>query len=277
MRNKIISFYVGISLVAAAFPVLASPQPQTAATLETNGTSRQLFLPPAADNSPVISLGESIDPATGKIVEGFMFIHDKKTFAKPEGVGKPKGGDQCYAFLAKDARWKMTEGYIFNSENTRGLDEATLHALLAKGVNTWDDQTTFDVFGDETAGIVDGADNTSPDGKNEVYFADIDGTNTIAVTIVWGIFYGPLSQREIVEWDMVFDDVTFDWSAEEAGVTNKMDFLNIAVHEIGHAAGMGHPSDTCTEETMYRYADFGEIKKRDLHTGDIAGIKALYK
>jgi len=55
-----------------------------------------------------------------------------------------------------------------------------------------------------------------------------------------------------------------------------MDFENIATHELGHAAGMGHPSDSCTEETMYRFADFGEIKKQTLEAGDIAGIKALY-
>ena len=55
-----------------------------------------------------------------------------------------------------------------------------------------------------------------------------------------------------------------------------MDFENIAQHELGHAFGLGHPSDTCTEETMYRFASNGETKKRDLYDGDIAGIKALY-
>jgi hypothetical protein len=40
---------------------------------------------------------------------------------------------------------------------------------------------------------------------------------------------------------------------------------------------MAHPSDGCVDETMYRFADTGETKKRDLHTGDIAGIQELYK
>jgi len=43
------------------------------------------------------------------------------------------------------------------------------------------------------------------------------------------------------------------------------------------AAGLGHPDDSCTEETLYRFAAFGETKKRTLNTGDIAGINELYK
>jgi hypothetical protein len=39
---------------------------------------------------------------------------------------------------------------------------------------------------------------------------------------------------------------------------------------------MGHPESSCTEETMYAYADDGEIKKRTLNPGDEAGIAELY-
>ena len=55
-----------------------------------------------------------------------------------------------------------------------------------------------------------------------------------------------------------------------------MDFENIATHEIGHSVGMGHPPDECIDETMYRFADYGETGKRDLNSGDIAGINDLY-
>jgi hypothetical protein len=56
-----------------------------------------------------------------------------------------------------------------------------------------------------------------------------------------------------------------------------MDFLNIAVHEIGHGFGL---DDLYTlgamQETMYGYSTEGETKKRTLNTGDIAGIQAMY-
>ena len=55
-----------------------------------------------------------------------------------------------------------------------------------------------------------------------------------------------------------------------------MDYWNIFTHEVGHAAGLGHPDLTCGEETMHRYSHEGETKKRTLNDGDIAGIRTLY-
>jgi hypothetical protein len=56
-----------------------------------------------------------------------------------------------------------------------------------------------------------------------------------------------------------------------------MDIQNIATHELGHCAGMGDVYEgLAAEETMYGYSENGELKKRDLYTGDIAGITKLY-
>ncbi|MDX1607881.1 MAG: matrixin family metalloprotease, partial [Candidatus Spechtbacterales bacterium] len=81
--------------------------------------------------------------------------------------------------------------------------------------------------------------------------------------------------RELVEWDMVFDDVDFNWST--TGDVNAMDFESISTHELGHAVGLAdlYTSD-CSEETMYGYATEGETKKRDLNSGDITGMSKLY-
>jgi hypothetical protein len=38
-----------------------------------------------------------------------------------------------------------------------------------------------------------------------------------------------------------------------------------------------HPSDTCTEETMYRFIGMPETKKQTLEAGDLAGIAELYR
>jgi len=48
------------------------------------------------------------------------------------------------------------------------------------------------------------------------------------------------------------------------------------MHEIGHAMGMGHPDNSCTEETMYYRAGVEEDKKRTLEEGDMVGIQILY-
>jgi len=245
----------------------------------------------------VFYLGKAIDK--GRVVEGYaMFV--KPGTVCGDGVCDPgenvnkcpadcAGGEDpeepdassCYTFLAKGAKWKTVETYIVNTTNTRGLNSTFITSNLATNIDKWEDavEENFEILGDEVTGDVDGADTVSPDNKNEVYFADVEYQGAIAVAIIWGIFGGPPPFRELVEWDMIFDDVDFDWGVCEEGVncTKKMDFENIATHELGHAVGLGDLYNTeCSEQTMYGYAGYGETKKRDLNDGDIAGIKSLY-
>lgn len=253
------------------------------ASLKTPGTTKTLVLPPAADSSPVIFLGTALDPATGQQVEGWAIIHRQTNPAGSSGA-KPRASI-CYSYLAKGAKWRTVEPWIVNPANTRGLEGTTVFGVLSGGVSKWEDATDgvvgngggVDVLGPgSTTTAALAADTVSPDGQNEVYFADISDANAIAVTVVWGIFSGPLSGRQLVEWDQVYDDTTFDWSAEAAGVAGKMDFDNIATHELGHSLGMSDLYNTCVEETMYGYSAAAETKKRDLNLGDITGVNALY-
>jgi len=234
----------------------------------------------------VFSLGTAQD-VDGRTVQGFLFVDKRKENAKPgtscgngiceSGENARKcpadcgsgGGDTtstCFAFLGKGAKWKTTEQYVSSGVDT---------TLTETSLNAWDSEVSFDIFGTrDTTGTTDGADLESPDGKNEVEFASLGETNTIAHAIVWGIFIGPPKGRELVEWDVEFNsDYAFGDASSDPTV---MDYQNIATHEFGHALGLGHPDDSCTEETMYAFADFGETKKRTLEAGDIAGISKLY-
>ncbi|KKU52731.1 MAG: hypothetical protein A3G60_01460 [Candidatus Ryanbacteria bacterium RIFCSPLOWO2_12_FULL_47_9c] len=227
----------------------------------------------------VFALGTARD-TDGSLVEGYAFVHPKYENGKyGKGSGPKGGGTTCYAFLASGAKWKSVEPYLFNPANTDSFDEATAALQLAAGITEWEKNVSPDII---SAGTVTSdplsAESVTPDGLNEVFFAQLDDTSTIAVTITWGVFGGPPQNRKLVEWDMVFNDPDYAWGDVVAtGNTALMDFQNIATHELGHAIGMGHPSDSCVEETMYRFGSNGEIKKRDLNTGDIAGIKKLYQ
>ena len=68
----------------------------------------------------------------------------------------------------------------------------------------------------------------------------------------------------------------YNWNWVTGSSADAFDFANVATHEIGHAVGLDHPGNSCTEETMYAYVDFGETKKRTLNAGDILGAQALY-
>jgi len=264
----IFAFVILLTALIAITPALAAPNENAS----DKAKSKAGFIPEHAVKitESLYSLGKAKDH-TGKVVEGFLFIDNKKSPAKPDGTPgngnkKTKTGETstCYTLLAKDARWKTTEPYMIGA----GIDVA----VTAASLDAWDTQVEFEIFGSQVGGSPDGADSGSPDGKNEVMFDNLGETNTIAYTITWGIFSGPPSQRVLVEWDAVFNS-DYPFGDAAPGV---MDYQNIATHEFGHALGLTHPSDACSEETMYRYADFDETKKRTLEAGDIAGLNKLY-
>ena len=280
---RILAIVLSLVLLFGTTPVLAVPN-LSSAQLSTPGTQRTLVLPPSADNAPVISLGTAIDPGTGEVVEGYAIIHYKNSAAKSNAARKPPA-TTCYSYLSSGAKWKSVEPWVANPTNLDGLDSTTILNLLSSGVAKWEDATDgnvtngsgVDVLGQgATTSATLVADTSSPDNQNEVYFADISDPSTIGVTIVWGIFSGPTFNRKLVEWDQVYDDVTFDWSTEAGGVLGKMDFDNIATHELGHSFGMGDLYNSCTEETMYGFSSTSETKKRDLNSGDITGANKLY-
>jgi len=239
----------------------------------------------------------------GKQVEGYAIFRYKKVPTKPDiecgnGICEPGeninkcpqdcgGSDNnepdtssCYTFLAKDAKWKSVEPYLVNPSNQEGLDETYLSVNLEQDILKWENYAEQEIigFGFLTDEILI-ADTESPDDKNEVYFGEIAEPNAIAITIIWGVFSGPPPFRELIEWDQVYNQVDYDWSADCAiqDCNAKMDFENIATHELGHSAGLGDIYDSsCELVTMYGYAGFGEINKRSLEDGDINGINKLY-
>lgn len=233
----------------------------------------------------VYDLGTARD-VDGREVQGYAFLHPKKGYHhRPGHSGGPGGGgteSKCYAFFSKGSVWKTVEPYVLDSTNSDVLTDAAIADWTAMSLSAWEMAAGVDIFGPRVTGTVDGADTSEPDNKNEVMFGSFADPNTIAATIVWGFFSGPMFMRELVEWDAVFNDPGFAWGYAGAteenilGNTSVMDYLNISIHEFGHAAGLGHPGDACTEETMFRFATEGETKKRTLHAGDVAGIQDGY-
>ena len=167
---------------------------------------------------------------------------------------------------------------MVNGANGHGVPAKTILDDMTAGVATWESSAGKDVIG---AGSLTNdllvADESAPDETNEVYFGSLD-SGTVAVTIVWGYFSGPPKARELIEWDMVFNDSLPEAWGDATANADVWDVLDIATHELGHSAGLGDLYQTAaTEQTMYGYASPGETKKRTLESGDIAGIKALYK
>jgi len=267
MVRKIIS-----TILSAALLVLGAPVGAQSPVVDL-GTS----------GDRVVPLGRATDQATGRVVEGYAIIHYRTAPAKPAGVGGG-GKTSCFSYLAKGAKWKTVESWIVNPANTRGLAGDFVFTNLTGDISKWEDAADGLVGNGSSVNILGNgsstdvqlvADTNSPDNQNEVYFADVSQSGAIAVTIVWGIFSGPIANRILVEWDQVYDDFDFDWSA--SGEAGKMDFENIATHELGHSVGLGDLYESiCSEQTMFGLAATGETKKRTLESGDIKGVDGLY-
>jgi len=283
MIKKILSFYTVISMLATVVAVSVFP----GVAAEARRPEREVKLPKQAvqveDN--VFSLGEIQDPQTGQMVEGFAIIHYKEGKGKI-GTGKNARLPACYGYLASGAKWKVVEPWQINPLNS-GLDNSAAFSILNNGIVKWEDAADGVINNVMGANILGDGFLASEDlisqvgtlnGKNEVYFGSLN-PGIIAVTYVWGIFSGPTYQRKLVEWDQVYNTY-YPWSSDvlsDPAGSAKMDFDNIATHELGHSVGMNDLyNSVCSQETMYGYANFGEILKRSLNYGDIAGINKLY-
>jgi hypothetical protein len=251
-----------------ALAVVAALSISVAAAAAPGSPGRPAVPPGAVEIAPdVYSLGKRLH--NGVVIEGIAFVHR----AKAGNARKPGGGGTCFTYLASGAKWKSVEPEPWLVDDSAApIDD--MAGLMAIDVGTWESAAGADIFGpgsnDNSYAVV----TSNVDDRNGAEFASITDAGVIAVTYTWGIFGGPPQGRELVEWDMIFDVDDFEWSSSGAG--NAMDFRNIDTHELGHAMGLGHPSSTCTDETMYAYASLGETKKRDLNPGDIAGIDGLY-
>lgn len=208
-------------------------------------------------------------------LEKIEFIHWKKGYGKPEGVGKAPKAPSCYAFLGKYGKtylkWTVLPvSYVINPTNPQELSEGFVTSAVFNSAETWDVATSKELMNDAYA-IDYTATYGVQDYKNAISFGNYPTENVIAVTTVW---YNSVT-KAIVEFDVMFDT---DWAWGDTTVdSTMMDLQNIATHELGHGVGLADVYDTaCSAVTMYGYSDYGETQKRTLEQPDITGLQTLY-
>jgi len=179
-----------------------------------------------------------------------------------------------YKLIRKGLKWKDTPvSYFINPRNPQGLTEEFVASAVSASVEEWDYHTSTELFDDIYVIDYDATfDWFFRDGRNEIVFGDYPWPGVVAVIHIWGIFHGPPEQREILEFDIMFD-TDYNWG--DATINEDvMDLQNVSTHEFGHGSGLDDVD--AEEETMYKYTEYGETKKRTLYFGDIAGIQELY-
>lgn len=274
MLKKFIASQTLVSLLTLGGVAFAAPPNFLAVTVAP--AERQIAVPEhatqVADN--VFDLGTLKDPVSGDPIQGYAIVHYRNGKAKGGGSAK-NGASSCYTYIARGIKWRNVENWVLNPAGS-GLDAAGALSVFSGGVAKWEDAADGTVNGVAGADILGNGSLTDVNLSagtynlaNEVEFAPLD-PGIIAVTTVW---YN-LFTKAFVEWDQIYN-TAYAWSL--SGEELKMDLDNIVTHELGHSVGLGDLyKSVCSNETMYGYADFGEINKRDLNTGDIAGVDKLY-
>lgn len=240
------------------------------------------FAKPSLCGNEVLDPGEKCElgyPCTnGQVCENCKCIGGEEPAPTPtlSPTPTPTPTATCYAFMGEYGKrllqWRnnLPVSYAINPTNPDGLPETFVTSAISAGAEEWDSWTGTEMFEDEY-----GVDYTRAYGVqdyvNTIAWSDYPTEGVIGVTTVW---YNPAT-KTIVEFDVMFDT---DWRWGDAEKSSAvMDLQNIATHELGHGVGLGDLYETtCIKETMYGYSTEGEIKKRDLEAGDIAGIKELY-
>ncbi len=203
------------------------------------------------------------------------------TFTAPDGPRTPGGA--TFSIVSSGRRDASGSDTVHGSNRTRSIT-----ALDVPGLNTTDDYAGVFNWALDSWAAVSGFSNLGlvEDGNVDVGVAAALGGHLGDIRIAaWEISSSATLARGFQPGtEAVFDtggtlsgDIHFDISRiwlntlNDVGANGDYDFQTIALHEIGHALGLGHSSDnTSVMSSTYRGS------RRTLGSDDVAGIQALY-
>lgn len=184
----------------------------------------------------------------------------------------------CAIMISDGAIWKTAEDYIIDTTNTEGLSSLFIHEALGRAISSW--KLVLDpspIGSEDLTHTSDGPDFNAPDGLNEITFGPISDSSTIGLTILWGIFGGPIEQREIVEYDIIFNDVNFVFGNVDQ-ISTVIDLQAVATHELGHGTvGFADVyTSSCSGATMYGRTSPGSKTQRTIDPDTIISARQAY-
>jgi hypothetical protein len=155
--------------------------------------------------------------------------------------------------------------YYINPVNN-DVSLAAAAAAVRAGALTWSTQSQAD-FAFFYAGETDGA-ATTYNLKNEVIFRNATDGDSIATAYTWS------RQDTILDTDIIFWDAAYHYFTGSTGCVGGFFIEDIAAHEFGHAAGLGHSK--VPGSTMSETLDYCSTGERTLGRDDLDQLEALY-
>ncbi len=170
-------------------------------------------------------------------------------------------------------RYRVNENGSADLGAPDALDPATLLATqLGFGVWTEPETTRFEYVYDGTTAL-DRAEwtDSSADANIVVWLRTWPAEFSASAYAITSVNYNPETAR-ILDADIELNDEIYRFTASDQAV--QLDVQNTMAHEAGHFLGLDHVNEQ--RATMYGNGDEGEVLKRDLAPGDIAGVSAIY-
>ena len=171
------------------------------------------------------------------------------------------------AYKLNGPKWAAKEVPFYINPANADVSESAAIAAIQAGAMAWSAQSNAS-FAFYYMGRTSGS-SAGYNAKNEVFFRNEDQGSTIARTYWW---YN--SRNELVDADIVFYDAGWRFFAGTNGCSDGVYIEDIAVHEFGHALGLGHSSEG--DATMYPSVKRCSMDFRTLAADDLAGVEALY-
>ena len=191
--------------------------------------------------------------------------------AKPAGTPGARPSKDSGSYSLTGASWK-TVPISIEVDPISASENSVFFSAIVAAVEEWDSHTDANLANPVIMAQSQlYPDTDAPDYVNEIMFGDLSSTSIIAQTSYWYNRY----TGEMVDFNIVFNTY-FQWGDANSD-SALMDIQNIATHEFGHGFGLADLyKPKLSALTMYGYASEGQIDKRTLEAGDIAGIQAIY-
>lgn len=188
------------------------------------------------------------------------------------------------AFVVNPNLWDSRDLPVAVSYNAAGAPPGLdLPGIIQEAISSWngaDAAFSFAWAGSSAAGSGACGAQINTDGINTILFKDQPGT-VLGITCS---VHPAGNTTHIVEFDMEIDNDAGFWAANLPVPFDRYDLPTTVLHELGHAAGLGHSCSTSggvactsalTKSVMYRQISAGE-SRRALTADDIAGIRKAY-
>jgi len=224
----------------------------------------------------LVSIPLTVLNTDADVVEVVFTVEYDESYGKPvdgpPGLVKPPKYDDGDAYKIWFNRYTVSYvpmDMVVYTENPQDLPENFVLTAVNSATGAWDSVTAETLIKSKTSGS--GTASVVRNDENAVLFGNYPTTGVIAVATVWI----DRRSKQLLECDIMFDT---DWTWGDATVDSSvMDLQNIATHELGHCFNLADIYDSSLSYlTMYGYSGYGDVEKRTLADGDIAGIQSLF-